>query len=380
MIKIQFIYHEQIDFKIFEIQNLDKIPIRQFFEEELKPTFNLDKDTNEYLLFTFQPQEINDQNLIVLHLQDHELVAILEKEEYSDVYNYCDTILPSLLCSASRTSEIGINIAKQINSIREIYTRAASAENAAYMLSLIPEEAFEKEGIDRVIFLLDWFKQRYFSSDDRPIIKCHFCHEPTEYHKQTKVTLDERKRGAIYTYLFKCRGCGANTRKPHFLNAKEIDNQGYTTRSDCAFLFLSLLLSSNIDCRIVSISPKIYFLEFWSEKHKKYMHIDPFQCAYDCPLIYERAWKKKVCFAIAVGEFACTDVTPKYSSTGLKEVNSKVYSKIIKIKNLMFMTFASEEKKREINQKIQCDNESTAAPNNNVSEFENEQMKESIVN
>ena len=74
-----------IYFRKFEIQLLETIPINKFFEEELRPTFNLNKDTNEYLLFTFQPQEINEQTLIILHLRDYQLVAIFEKVEYSDV-------------------------------------------------------------------------------------------------------------------------------------------------------------------------------------------------------------------------------------------------------------------------------------------------------
>lgn len=379
-VEIQFIYQEQIYFRKFEIQLLETIPINKFFEEELRPTFNLNKDTNEYLLFTFQPQEINEQTLIILHLRDYQLVAIFEKDEYTEVYSYCDTILPSLLCSASRTSEIGIGIAKQINSIREIFMKAISNENASYMLSLLPSETFSKQGIEQVTFLLDWFKQRYFTSNELPVINCHFCDNPTEYRKQAKVTLSERNEGAIYTYLFRCKSCGAHTRKPHFLKANKIDSQGFMTRDDSVFLFLSLLRAVNVDCRIVVIPPKLYFLEFWSEEQKKYMHIDPFQCAYDCPLIYERAWQMKVRFAIAVCEFACTDVTPKYSSTGLKEINSTVYSKILKIKNLMFLTFVPEEKKKEIDQRIQCDNESTAAPNSQISDFENEKRKESIIN
>lgn len=380
MITIQFIYNDQIFFKILPLEMLDQIQIRQFFEDELKPKFNLEKDNNEYLLFSFQPQEINEQNLTFLHLGDYQLVSILEKDEYKEVFNYCENILPSLLCSASRTSEIGIDIAKQINVIREIYLKANSEENVAYMCSLLPNETFQKTGHELVIFLLDWFRGRYFSSDETPVIQCHYCDMPVKYSHLTKVTLSERTKGAIYTYIFKCRTCGASTRKPHFLNASEIDHQNFTTRNDCVFLFLSLLRAVNVESRIVVIPPKFYFIEFWSDSQNKFVHFDPFQCAYDCPLIYERAWNMTVSYAIAVDEFACTDVTPKYSVTGVKFVNSKVYSKIVKIKHLMFQTFVDDKKKKEINQKIQYDNESMAAPNPGISEFEKEKIRISIVN
>ena len=189
------------------------------------------------------------------------------------------------------------------------------------------------------------------------------------------------KNDIFHTNIFKCRNCGANTRVPRYLNAKKIDQQSFISRNDSVFLFLSILRSVNIESRIVIIPQKqqLYFLEFWSEKHKKFMHLDPFQCAYDCPLIYERAWKQKVCYAIAVGEFSCTNVTPKYTSSGLKDVDSKVYADIIKIKNLMYMTFASEKERKEIDQKIQCDNESTATYKSEISEFEKEKKRESIV-
>lgn len=46
----------------------------------------------------------------------------------------------------------------------------------------------------------------------------------------------------------------------------------------------------------------------------------------------------------------------------------------------MFQTFVDDKKKKEINQKIQYDNESMAAPNPGISEFEKEKIRISIVN
>ncbi|OHT17496.1 hypothetical protein TRFO_02525 [Tritrichomonas foetus] len=383
MIQTKFIYQDQIFVRSFIPSSLNSIHINQFFEEEIKPHFKLD-DISNYILFSFKPQEINDQRMSALHLKEYSLVAILEKSDYEDVNNYCDLILPSLLFESTKLYVQNIKIIKSINIARELIIRAFSPDNRAIMLSLMPIKEFnEKSDIELVIAALDWFKNK-FNID--PSVKCKYCHSKAVYYRKDNVTLYERDKGAVHTNVFKCPNCGAHIRKPRFLNTLEIVKQNFTCREDNVFLFLSVLKALSVEARIVIIPPRFYLIEFYSTEQQRFIHLDPYQFTFDAPLTYEGHWRMKVREVVAIGEFECVDVTPRYSrrrnsipTTIQRYERKNIFEKIIKAKNIMYQAYLPPDEKQRINDRQDHEADSFTEQRRELNENEKEERRYSPI-
>ena len=368
-LKTKFIYQNQIFVAQFDTSTLNKIQIRDFFEKEIKSKFNLQEDTSRYILFSFKAQEINDQKLSALRLMGHNLVAVLDKEEYDDALNYFNTTFPSLLYTSTEIPNTGIELAKKINLTRDIFLNSIKPENVAFMMSLMPMAKLDKKkDIDLVQDVMEWFKLRYNFENN---VFCSFCQSKTRFFKEDKVTLSERDLGAIKTNVFQCPNCGALVRKPRFLNAYQIDKSKFSIPDDCVFLMLAALKAVLLEVRIVLINRSFHCIEFWAKSQQRFVHVDPYQFVVDAPLIYDKVWGIDVNSAIAIGLHECIDVSLRYVQNSNKITSDEVCSRIIKVRDVMFQTFIkSEQEKNAIINRQEQDSFSMEAKENSLQKYE----------
>jgi peptide-N4-(N-acetyl-beta-glucosaminyl)asparagine amidase len=76
--------------------------------------------------------------------------------------------------------------------------------------------------------------------------------------------------------------------------------------------FAFLVRSSGVPTRWVWNSEDHVWVEYYSTRHKRWIHLDPCENAYDDPLLYARNWRKKMAYCIAFDEFGSMDVTRRY--------------------------------------------------------------------
>jgi peptide-N4-(N-acetyl-beta-glucosaminyl)asparagine amidase len=54
------------------------------------------------------------------------------------------------------------------------------------------------------------------------------------------------------------------------------------------------------------------WVEYYSSRQGRWIHLDPCENAYDDPLLYARTWRKKMAYCIGFDDFGAVDVTRRY--------------------------------------------------------------------
>jgi hypothetical protein len=83
-----------------------------------------------------------------------------------------------------------------------------------------------------------------------------------------------------------------------------------TTLTDQCFALL--VRSTGVPTRWVWNSEDHVWVEYFSTRYHRWIHLDPCENAYDDPLLYARNWRKKMAYCIAFDEFGAMDVTRRY--------------------------------------------------------------------
>jgi peptide-N4-(N-acetyl-beta-glucosaminyl)asparagine amidase len=73
-----------------------------------------------------------------------------------------------------------------------------------------------------------------------------------------------------------------------------------------------LVRATGVPTRWIWNSEDHVWVEYYSNRYHRWIHLDPCENAYDDPLLYARNWKKKMAYCIAFDEFGGMDVTRRY--------------------------------------------------------------------
>ncbi|ODQ47244.1 hypothetical protein PICMEDRAFT_15226 [Pichia membranifaciens NRRL Y-2026] len=166
-----------------------------------------------------------------------------------------------------------------------------------------------------VIELLKWFKEEFFvwvnklgcshcgNEDQNQIRHMAGCRPYKEEHYRGKASVIER---------YQCLKCQKIYEFPRY---NDIRTLLLTRKGRCGEwnnCFIAILRSLDIDVRYIWNAEDHVWCEYYSEKQKRWIHLDACENAYDQPLLYNTGWGKKMSYVFAVKESYIVDVTDRY--------------------------------------------------------------------
>lgn len=158
--------------------------------------------------------------------------------------------------------------------------------------------------------LVKWFKHDFFTWVNQP--PCDVCGGDTQAVGTTSPTPEEKKYGAKHVEVYQCKQCSAIVRFPRYNSIRKLLE---TRRGRCGefantFTFLCRAIGSR--ARWVWNQEDHVWTEIYSEKQKRWIHIDPSEGAFNEPLIYQDGWGKKMSYCIGYSVEGARDVTKRY--------------------------------------------------------------------
>jgi peptide-N4-(N-acetyl-beta-glucosaminyl)asparagine amidase len=156
--------------------------------------------------------------------------------------------------------------------------------------------AFEDFVIKR---LLHWFKNEFFQWVNEP--QCDNCNGKTQGIGSAQPTSEELKYGASRVEHYQCLSCKFKTRFPRY-NHPGILLRKPNRRGRCgewANCFALICRAMGFETRHVIDWTDHVWVEYYSDKLGRWIHLDPCEAAFDSPLLYEAGWGKKLNYVIA---------------------------------------------------------------------------------
>eukprot|EP01026_Neomeris_dumetosa_P028220 TRINITY_DN22868_c0_g1_i10.p1 TRINITY_DN22868_c0_g1~~TRINITY_DN22868_c0_g1_i10.p1 ORF type:complete len:599 (-),score=73.78 TRINITY_DN22868_c0_g1_i10:747-2543(-) len=159
--------------------------------------------------------------------------------------------------------------------------------------------------------LLKWFKS-YFSWVDKAA--CEQCGHPSTVNVGVAAPNDKEKLyEASRVELYKCTNCQAVTRFPRYNDPGILLSTRKGRCGEWANAFTLCCRAIGLKARIVIDWTDHVWTEYYSAKKQRWIHLDPCECSYDQPLLYESGWGKKLNYAIGFSIFGVRDVTKRYT-------------------------------------------------------------------
>lgn len=171
--------------------------------------------------------------------------------------------------------------------------------------------------------LLRWFKEEFFLWVNK--LGCPQCGNDEQSHIRQATGCrpykEEHHRGKAYVIeRYQCMKCRKVYEFPRY---NDIRTLLVTRKGRCGEwnnCFIAILKSLDIDVRYIWNAEDHVWCEYYSEKQRRWIHLDACENSYDQPLLYSSGWGKKMSYVFAIKESYIVDVTNKYLDPNRPEV------------------------------------------------------------
>ncbi|XVF06299.1 hypothetical protein REPUB_Repub06bG0035200 [Reevesia pubescens] len=158
--------------------------------------------------------------------------------------------------------------------------------------------------------LLFWFK-RSFSWVHAP--PCDGCGNETTGQGMGDALASEIQYGATTVELYRCNSCSRVTRFPRYNDPLKLVETRKGRCGEWANCFTMYCRAFGYESRLVLDFTDHVWTECYLEVLGRWMHLDPCEAVHDRPLLYEKGWKKKLNYVIAIAKDGVYDVTKRYT-------------------------------------------------------------------
>uniref|UniRef100_A0A7C9ERG9 Transglutaminase-like domain-containing protein n=1 Tax=Opuntia streptacantha TaxID=393608 RepID=A0A7C9ERG9_OPUST len=270
-------------------------------------------DVNEELIMS-NDEIMSDEELI---MSDEELARMLQAEE--------EALLLQQYVAQQDNGQMEQKIRPYVDQVLmyedPTYQEAArktvpiaELEERALVALAKKEGNFEPTKVERdhtfLLELLFWFKQSFRWVNAPP---CDGCGNET-INQGTGVALPEEIRwGGSRVELYRCNFCSRITRFPRYNNPMKLLETRKGRCGEWANCFTLYCRAFGYESRLILDLTDHVWTECFSDHFGRWMHLDPCEAIYDNPLLYEKGWKKKLNYVIAIAKDGVYDVTKRYT-------------------------------------------------------------------
>ncbi|KAN0007220.1 hypothetical protein ACTFIU_000414 [Dictyostelium citrinum] len=179
-------------------------------------------------------------------------------------------------------------------------------------LDQVPLEIKKEKVLKRkMLMLLDWFKNEYFTWTNSPECSDMKCGTPsTSAVGSDRPTFEEQLHQVSIVEVYRCQS-GHVTRFPRYNSVEKLLSTKCGRCGEWANAFTLFSIALGFTTR--------YILDFtdhvWNEVFidGKWIHVDSCEATYDSPLTYEGGWGKQLSYVFAFEFNGIYDVTSRYS-------------------------------------------------------------------
>lgn len=163
--------------------------------------------------------------------------------------------------------------------------------------------------------LLKWFKEDFFKWVNK--LDCNKCGNSNQDKIQgitpVKPYKSEHYSGkASIVERYQCLDCKSINEFPRY---NDICTLLKTRKGRCGEwnnCFIAILRSLDVDVRYIWNAEDHVWCEYYSDKQRRWIHLDSCENSYDEPMLYNVGWGKKMSYVFAIGPSYIIDVSTKY--------------------------------------------------------------------
>lgn len=204
------------------------------------------------------------------------------------------------------------NLVRTINSMRQKMLSYNDGLLQSMALDLIPLDIKkETNQVDKLLKLLDWYKNHFFSWVNAPECCVETCATPnTKGIGRGTPSQDDLYNGASTIEMYMCDS-NHTTRFPRYNRTEKLLQTRGGRCGEWVNVFTLFLVSLGFQTR--------YIYDFtdhvWNEVYlnNRWIHTDCCEASLDTPLVYEGGWNKKLNYIFAFEMDGLYDVTKRYT-------------------------------------------------------------------
>ncbi|CAH9111719.1 unnamed protein product [Cuscuta epithymum] len=259
-------------------------------------------------------------------ISDEELARILQDEE--------DALMVQQAVNSKNSAEFEQKIRPYIDQVllyedprkKEAARKSVPTENLKEkaLISLAREGNFEPTKNEQehafLLQLLFWFKKSFKWVNAPP---CDSCGNETSNKGMGTAYPSELQFGASRVELYQCHSCSNVTRFPRYNDPMKLLETRKGRCGEWANCFTLYCRAFGYESRLILDFTDHVWTECFSQSMGRWMHLDPCDGIYDNPLLYEKGWKKKLNYVIAIAKDGVYDVTKRYTRKWLEVLSRR---------------------------------------------------------